>query len=145
MEIHGLIEGQQKDLPRTLDEARMSVLKLRGIEHYVSDTDASIDEIDKGIEKMVDEVAQQLDAENMMRFITFALAWSDDEAVKYFSHPERQPFQAKIPFSLDFSERMSNFMQIGTYLRHKYEKLRAEKGLGDEEVGDGWGKVMVGA
>lgn len=124
---------QEMNLPQNLKEARQNVLKLPGIEHYLPDTDISEAEIEEELERMVSEVTKQLDAENMIDFITFSLALSGGEREQFFSNPERQQFQSKIGLSEDSKERMQQFFAIGTYLALKYKDTRKRKGVDNEE------------
>ncbi len=118
---------------RSLAKARLAVLALPGIDNYVSDPDASETEIDRELETMVTDVTKQFDAENMTRFITYGLAWSDKEASSFFAHPERQPFQSKIDFAEDFEARREQFLAIGNYLGAKNEQVRTQEGSESEE------------
>ena len=83
---------------------------------------------------MVSDVTRQLDAENMIGFITFALALSQAERDNFFQLPERKPFQAKLVLSRDADERRQVFLTIGTYLTLKYKEIRERKGEHSEET-----------
>jgi len=107
---------QELDLPQSLNEARQKLLKIPGVDNYVPDTDASIEEIDEGIESMINELSMHLDAENMVEFITYNLALTEEEKAEFFSVPERSPYKSKISLSTDF-------MRIQRKLRRTYDYL----------------------
>ena len=117
---------QELDLPQGLNEARQKLLMLPGVDNYVPDTSVSYEEIDEGIESMVAEVCKDLDAENMVRFISFCLGHNEEEKAAFFRIPERQPFKSKVNFAVEFEERKKQFLSLGKYLLLRYRQVKSD-------------------
>jgi len=133
METFNFAEQEYK-LPQNLHEARQALLTLPKIENFIKTTSTDEAEIDRGLETMIADVTKELDAQNMVDFISFCLGQSEEEKERFFAEPARQPFQSKVELSTETSERTQQFLTIGRYVLLKYQDIKNKKGIGDKDV-----------
>lgn len=124
MVISELNLPERAPLRLTIGDARIAVRNIPGAEHYIPKDAIAPGEIDRGIDTLVEETLQQLDAESMQSLLTNYLAWSDDESQQFFSHPERRPFKSKLDLPSQPSERVGTYLTIGNYLGLRYRGSR---------------------
>lgn len=132
MEI-GVTTGEFKP-SQNLSEARNKIRQLPGMENYLSSDEISSVEVEKGIDKAVSELNQQLDAQGSVIFIKNALGFTDQESEEFFNHPDRQPYKSKLQLSEDKGVFKNQLQVVGAYLRLRYEQTRSQQGIDSGEL-----------
>lgn len=119
-------QKEQYKPPQTIEEARHRLLKFRGIENYVQKS-ASVAEIDKGLDHIVEDVTTELQAQYEIAFITNAMGWSQARANAFFDNEQHKPFKSGIKFSQKPEVKRRQILDLGSYLRFKYQLSQNER------------------
>ena len=97
-----------------LEHAHAKMMELPGAKEYGQTPE------------MIRDIIDDLDAQNMLRESTYRLALSDEEAQRYFSDDQWQPFKSKIEFSPNSQKRREQFLRIAKYLTFLEEDTRQQ-------------------
>ncbi|MEK7571873.1 MAG: hypothetical protein AAB553_06375 [Patescibacteria group bacterium] len=92
-------------------QAERKVWRLSGAEAYR----------EQGIDRLISDVGDEIDATTTIPRIAHILGWSQDTADKFFSHQARQPFKSAIQLEHNHEARKEQLATIGSYLKLKYD------------------------
>lgn len=119
----------------TIDEARIGLLGLPGIDHYIPDPMVPVVDFDRQADEMIDDLESQVQAANCIVRINHLMG-NGDENDKFKHDPRLQPYETALHFSDDIAKRAEQFGVIGRYLCFKYHEARAKLLGSTDEVED---------
>lgn len=110
-------DAETYHLKKRLHKAERRVWQLPGAEVYKESG---------GIDKLITEVANEIDATTTIPRIAHVLGWTQDTKDDFFSNQARQPFKSGIHLEHDQEARTEQLADIGSYLKVKYDQSTDE-------------------